>query len=74
LLKRGGTDIRQDEDLDDNETMHLSANVPLANIASYSSVLRKLTSGNNSFTLELASYTEVSSKEYQKMLDKKNFN
>jgi elongation factor G len=59
---------------DSNMTdINISARVPLAKLAAYSSDLRRLTSGNTTFTIQFDSYEQLSQREYQELLEKKKF-
>lgn len=70
LTKRNATEISMDSI---NETASISACVPLAKLSSYSSEIRKITSGNSTFTIQFDSYKPMSQKEYQELLSKKKF-
>jgi translation elongation factor EF-G len=56
-----------------NQNVNISASVPLAQLDAYSSELRRLTSGNTTFTIEFKKYDTLSQKEYQDLLEKKNY-
>lgn len=68
LTRRNATNIQVAEV---NETVKISANVPLAKLASYSTDIRRITSGNTSFTIEFSSYEPVSQREYQELVEKR---
>ena len=71
LTRRNATELYVDSSLE--EAMRINACVPLANIASYSSELRKLTSGNTTFNIQFDSYKPMSQKEYNLLIEKKVF-
>jgi translation elongation factor EF-G len=50
--------------------LSVSASVPLAKLTAYSSDLRRLTSGNTTFTIEFKSYNVLSQREYQELQEK----
>ncbi|RNA28118.1 ribosome-releasing factor mitochondrial [Brachionus plicatilis] len=56
-----------------NKIVNISAKVPLAKLRTYSSDIRKLTSGNTTFNIEFDSYDQISQREFQDLLEKKNF-
>jgi elongation factor G len=68
LSRRNATDIKINEI---NDVVKISANVPLAKLASYSTDIRRITSGNTNFTIEFSSYEPVSQREYQELVEKK---
>jgi translation elongation factor EF-G len=68
LTKRSATEINLDTI---NDIVTISASVPLAKLAHYSSEIRKITSGNTTFTIQFDSYKPISQKEYQELLNKK---
>ena len=69
LTRRNSTELYVDSTL--NDITCISACVPLANIASYSSEIRKLTSGNTTFTIQFDSYKHMSQKEYNNLISNK---
>jgi elongation factor G len=69
LTKKNATDVSYNEA---DNIVFLSARLPLAKLGSYSSELRKLTSGNTTFTIELDTYEPINQKEYQELLEKKS--
>ena len=70
LVRRAANEIRI-ETTDNNA--HVTALVPLAHLGSYSSDLRKIASGNASFTIEFNSYEPISDKEYKELQVKKSY-
>ncbi|CAF0710211.1 unnamed protein product [Brachionus calyciflorus] len=56
-----------------NQNVNIQAKIPLAKLSTYSSDIRKLTSGNATFTIEFDSYDQLSQREFQDLLEKKNF-
>ena len=75
LMRKNATEVRSsggDEESHDTGAAVLSANVPLAMLGSYSSELRKLTSGNTSFTIQFANYEPLSQREYQDLAIKRH--
>jgi translation elongation factor EF-G len=69
-MRRNATDIQIYNNKNDT---NLSAKVPLAKIGSYSSELRKITSGNTTFTVQFNSYEQIFQREYQELINKKKF-
>jgi elongation factor G len=69
-MRRNASDIQIEDNKNDTS---LSAKVPLAKLSSYSSDLRKLTSGNTSFTVQFNSYEQILQREFQDLIDKKKF-
>lgn len=67
LIKRGSLNIR-------NETLSgttvISCLTPLAKLSTYSSDLRRITSGHTTFSIEFNSYEELSQKEFQELSNK----
>jgi elongation factor G len=63
--------IRVQSDQEPNEQVTMSALIPLAKLSTYSSDLRRLTSGNSTFTIEFSSYEQLSQREYQNLVLKK---
>ena len=69
LTRRNSTNLKV---TDMNTTdLNISARVPLAKLGSYSSDLRRLTSGNTTFSIQFDSYEQLSQREYQELLEKK---
>jgi elongation factor G len=62
--------IRIQSNQEPNEQVSMSALVPLAKLNTYSSDLRRLTSGNSTFTIEFNSYEQLSQREYQDLVNK----
>jgi translation elongation factor EF-G len=56
-----------------NQLVNISASVPLAKLTGFSSDLRRLTSGNTTFTIEFKSYEVLSQREYQELTEKNKF-
>eukprot|EP01080_Neovahlkampfia_damariscottae_P000422 gene422-6835_t len=56
-------------DYENNENI-ISANVPLSSLIGYSTALRKMTSGNCHFFMELSNYNEVSKSEVKRVIEK----
>ena len=54
-----------------NKAANISAKVPLAKLRTYSTDIRKLTSGNSNFSIEFDSYDKISQREFQDLLEKK---
>ena len=69
LSRRNATNLKIYED---NEQINISAMVPLAKLASYSSDIRRITSGNATFSIEFDSYEQISQREYQELMEKKS--
>jgi elongation factor G len=69
LTRRHATELYVDSSSPD--MTNITACVPLASIASYSSELRKLTSGNTTFNIQFDSYKHISQKEYNILIQKK---
>lgn len=70
LTRRNASDIHVSDHAND---INLTARVPLAKLNSYSSDLRRITSGNTSFTIQFDSYEQISQREYQELIQKKKF-
>lgn len=68
MTKKNAMNLLYDEK---GNVVNLSARLPLAKLSSYSSELRKLTSGNTTFTIEFDSYEPISQKEFQELSEKK---
>ena len=68
LSRRHAQNIRVEES---GKTVNLSACVPLSQLTAYSSELRRLTSGNTTFTIEFKTYEVLSQKEYQELIAKR---
>jgi elongation factor G len=68
LSRRNATDIHVDEK---NEEYNITAIVPLAKLGHYSSDIRRITSGNATFTIQFNSYEQISQREYQELLEKR---
>ncbi|XP_039614368.1 ribosome-releasing factor 2, mitochondrial [Polypterus senegalus] len=67
LSQRRGN-IQEVQSYQDNKVV--SASVPLANMMGYSTVLRTLTSGTATFTLELSSYEVMTSQDQSALLNR----
>uniref|UniRef100_A0A8C4XDZ5 Elongation factor G2 n=1 Tax=Erpetoichthys calabaricus TaxID=27687 RepID=A0A8C4XDZ5_ERPCA len=67
LAQRRGN-IQEVQSCQDNKMV--SASVPLANMMGYSTVLRTLTSGTATFTLELSSYEVMTSQDQSALLNR----
>ena len=52
------------------QTAVIHAKTPLAHLRTYSSDLRRITSGHTTFSFEYNSYDHMSQKEYQELYDK----
>ena len=68
----GGDDDEKELLGAEHEQVSLSSSVPLAKLTGLASDLRRLTSGNATFTIEFKSYEVISQREYQDLLDKRN--
>ena len=68
LNRRNATNLRVEES---DNVVSLSADVPLSKLASYSSDIRRITSGNTTFSIEFSSYEPVSEREYQELIEKR---
>ena len=68
LAQRRGS-IQEIQSRQDNKVV--IAAVPLAEMMGYSTVLRSLTSGSATFTLELASYQALNSQEQSALLQRR---
>ena len=66
LTRRNATTIHVNSTI--NEMTSITACIPLAKLTSYSSDIRKLTSGNATFTIHFDSYNQISQKEYDQMV------
>lgn len=74
LTRRNASDIHvNDTSSSSTNEIHLTARVPLAKLNSYSSDLRRLTSGNTTFSIQFDSYEQITQREYQELLQKKKF-
>lgn len=69
LSRRNATNLKIYEDSDQ---INISAIVPLAKLSSYSSDIRRITSGNATFSIEFDSYEQISQREYQELMEKKS--
>ena len=69
LTRRNATELFVDSSI--NDMTCITACVPLANITSYSSEIRKLTSGNTTFTIQFDSYKHITQKEYNNLISNK---
>lgn len=54
-----------------NKSVNINAKVPLAKLRTYSTDVRKLTSGNSTFSIEFDSYDKISQRELQDLIEKK---
>jgi len=70
LSRRNASDIRIEESSGDEEII-VSASVPLAKLSSYSSDIRRITSGNATFSIDFSAYEHVSEREYQELIEKR---
>ncbi len=67
LTRRYSKDLQTS--LNDQTTV-ISCKTPLAQLKTFSSDLRRLTSGHTTFSIEFDSYEQLSQKEYQELLEK----
>jgi elongation factor G len=67
LLKRNSFEIRMNST---GQTAVITCKTPLAHLKTYSSDLRRITSGHTTFSIEFNSYDHMSQKEYQELYDK----
>ncbi len=68
--RRNAENIRIEDSTVDKEIV-ISASVPLSKLGSYSSDIRKITSGNVTFDICFSAYGNVSNREYQELINKK---
>lgn len=71
LLKRKAVQPRVTDVSEDVNAACVSAKVPLANLSTFSTDIRKITSGNASFSIEFESYEQMSQAEYQELVKSK---
>ena len=71
LLKRKALQPKVNDVLEEANAVCVSAKVPLANLSTFSTDIRKITSGNSSFSIEFESYEQMSQAEYQELVKSK---